>query len=132
MTDSNFYLVAPSVFGTFSIVWREFSKNPKVYRIILSNKQISAFKLVQNTLPTACQSSNPIILNLVKLIQSFLSGQEVEFDLKLLALETCSEFQRRVRQSLSHSDSLSSSDQIRLQTGRVSGRNGDEELFTQK
>lgn len=96
MTDSTFYLVAPSVFGTFSIVWREFRKNPKVYRIILSNKQISAFKLVQNTLPTACQSSNPIILNLVKLIQGFLSGQEVEFDLKLLALETCSEFQRRV------------------------------------
>ena len=96
MIDSTFYLIAPSIFGTFGIVWREFKKNPKVYRIILSNKQISAFKLVQNTFPTACQSSNPLILNFAKLIQGFLSGQAVEFDLKLLALETCSEFQRRV------------------------------------
>ena len=96
MIDSIFYLVAPSVFGTFSIIWREFRKNPKVYRIILSNKQVSAFKLLQNTFPIACQSSNPIILNFAKLIQGFLSGQAVEFDLKFLALETCSEFQRRV------------------------------------
>ena len=96
MIDSTFYLITPSVFGTFAIIWREFRKNPKVYRIVLSNKQASALKLVQNSFPTACQSSNPIILNFTKLIQSFLSGQAVEFDLTLLALETCSEFQRRV------------------------------------
>jgi methylated-DNA-[protein]-cysteine S-methyltransferase len=96
MFDSTFYLIAPSIFGTFGIIWREFKKNPIVYRIILSNKQVSAFKLVQDTFPTACQLSNPIILNFAKLIQGFLSGQTVEFDLKLLALETCSEFQRRV------------------------------------
>ena len=96
MIDSTYYLITPSVFGTFSIIWREFRENPKVYRIILSNNQVSALKLVQNTFPTACQFSNPIILNFAKLIQGFLSGQAVEFDLKLLALETCSEFQRRV------------------------------------
>jgi len=72
--DSTFYLIAPSVFGTFSITWREFRKNPKVYRIILSNNKISAFTIAQNTFPTACQSSNPIILNFVKLIQDFLSA----------------------------------------------------------
>ena len=96
MIDSTFYLTTPSVFGMFSIVWREFRKNPKVYQIILSNEQVSAFKLVQNAFPSACQLSNPIILNFVKLIQDFLSGQVVEFDLNLLALERCSEFQRRV------------------------------------
>lgn len=96
MINSTFYLITPSVFGPFGIVWREFRKNPKVYRIILSNKQASALKLVQNSFPTASQLSNPIILNFAKLIQGFLSGQAVEFDLKLLALETCSEFQRRV------------------------------------
>jgi len=96
MIDSTFYITAPSVFGTFSVIWRESKKNPKVYQIILSNEQVSAFKLVQNTFPSACQLSNPIILNFVKLIQGFLSGQAIEFDLNLLALERCSEFQRRV------------------------------------
>jgi hypothetical protein len=78
MIDSTFYLIAPSIFGTFGIIWREFRKNPKVYRIILSNKQVSAFKLAQNTFLTACQSSNPIILNFAKLIQGFLSEQAIE------------------------------------------------------
>lgn len=96
MADSTFYLIAPSIFGTFGIAWREFRKNPKVYKILLSNNLFSAFRFIQNTFPTVSQSSNPIILNLVKLIQDFLSGQAVEFDLKFLALETCSEFQRRV------------------------------------
>jgi len=96
MIDSTFYLMTPSAFEPFGIVWREYKENPKVYRIILSNQQTSALKVVQNTFPTACQSTNPIILNFAKLIQDFLSGQVVEFDLKLLALETCSEFQRRV------------------------------------
>jgi len=96
MIDSTFYQIAPSIFGSFGIIWREFKENPKIYRIILSGKQVSVFKLVQNTFPTASQSSNPIILHFAKLIQDFLSGQVVEFDLKLLALETCSEFQRRV------------------------------------
>jgi len=96
MIDSTFYLMTPSAFEPLGIVWREYKENPKVYRIILSNQQTSALKVVQNTFPTACQSTNPIILNFAKLIQGFLSGQAVEFDLKLLALETCSEFQRRV------------------------------------
>jgi methylated-DNA-[protein]-cysteine S-methyltransferase len=96
MIDSTFYLMIPSVFGPFAIIWREFKKNPKVYRIILSNKQASALEIVQNTFPTAGQSSNPIMLDFAQQIQDFLSGQVVEFDLTLLALETCSEFQRRV------------------------------------
>lgn len=77
MIDSTFYLMTPSVFGTFGIVWRELRKNPKIYRIVLFNKQASALKLAQNSFPTACQSSNPIILNFAKLIQGFLSGQAV-------------------------------------------------------
>jgi len=32
----------------------------------------------------------------VKLMQNFLSGQAVKFDLELLALENCSHFQQRV------------------------------------
>jgi len=96
MSASYYYLIIPSVFGAFSILWREPGGKSKIFRIILSENQDSALKLIQNTFSTACQSSNPTILHLVNLIQAFLSGQLVKFDLNLLAFEICSNFQQRV------------------------------------
>jgi len=96
MAASYYYLIIPSVFGAFSILWRESGGKSKIFRIILSKNQDSALKLIQNTFSIACQSSNPTILRLASLMQSFLSGQLVEFDLNLLAFETCSNFQQRV------------------------------------
>lgn len=96
MASSYYYLIIPSVFGAFSILWRESGGKSKIFRIVLSKNQDSALKLIQNTFSIACQSSNPTILHLVNLMQSFLSGKLVEFDLNLLAFETCSNFQQRV------------------------------------
>ena len=96
MAASYYYLIIPSVFGAFSILWRESGGKSKIFRIILSNNQDLALKSIQNTFSTACQSSNPTIFHLVNLMQKFLSGQLVKFDLNLLAFETCSNFQQRV------------------------------------
>ena len=93
---ASYYLIIPSVFGAFSMLWRESGGKSKIFRIILSENQDSALKLIQNNFSTACQSSNPTILHLVDLMQGFLSGQSVKFDLNLLAFETCSNFQQRV------------------------------------
>ena len=94
--SSTLYLTLPSTFGTFSIVWRETKDGPKIYRIFLSNEQASSEELIQRTFATAVQSSNSITNHLGKLMQSFLTGQAVEFDLDHLAFEVCSEFQRGV------------------------------------
>ena len=91
-----YYLIIPSVFGAFSILWCESGGKSKIFRIILSENQGSALKLIQNTFSTASLSSNPTILHLVNLMQTFVSGQSVKFDLSLLAFETCSNFQQRV------------------------------------
>ena len=96
MAASYYYLIIPSVFGVFSILWRESVGKSKIFRIILSENQDSALELIQNTFSPAYQSSNPTILHLVNLMQTFLSGQLVKFDLNLLAFETCSNFQQRV------------------------------------
>lgn len=96
MDASYYYLIAPSIFGAFSILWREFLGKSKIFRIILSENIDSASELIQNNFTTASQSSNPTILHLTNLMQSFLSGQLVKFDLNLLAFETCSTFQQRV------------------------------------
>lgn len=96
MAVSYHYLIVPTVFGAFSILWRETGGKSKIFRIILSENKDSAFKLIQNTFSNTSQSSNPTILHMANLMQSFLSGQEVKFNLSLLALEICSDFQQRV------------------------------------
>ena len=90
MTVSYHYLVEPMIFGVFSVVWQEERSKSKIIRIILSENQDLTIKSIQNIFPAACQSSNRRIIRQVKLMQRFLSGQVVEFDLELLALENCS------------------------------------------
>jgi methylated-DNA-[protein]-cysteine S-methyltransferase len=96
MIESIFYLTLPSVFGNFSLVWRETEGDSKIYRIFLTNNQTSAEELVRIYFKTSLSSSNSTINHLGKLIQDFLSGEEFIFDLSPLAWEICSEFQRHV------------------------------------
>lgn len=96
MTASYHYLVEPMMLGVFSVVWREQRGNSKIFRIILSENKESALEFIQNNFSAACQSSNQTILHLVKLMQIFLSGGLVKFNLNLLAFEICSTFQQRV------------------------------------
>jgi len=96
MTVSLYYRVVPTVFGAFSLLWRESAGKSRIFRIILSNNEDLVLRIIQNTYLNARQYVNPIILHQLKLMQRFLSGKNVKFDLNLLALETCSEFQKRV------------------------------------
>jgi len=83
-----FYVPTPSAFGTLNIIWRETAAGPRVYRVLLPNEQAPA----QGSAPRAC----PAIADLRDRMQRFLAGDAVDFDLDLLALDTCYGFQRRV------------------------------------
>ena len=83
-----FYVLVPSAFGTLSIAWQETGTGPKVYRVLLPNEQAPA----QGAARRAC----PAIAELAERMQCFLAGGAVDFDLGLVALDTCPEFQRRV------------------------------------
>lgn len=80
------YVLVPSAFGTLGIVWWEAEAGPRVYAVLLPGEQF----------PDARPRSCPAITELAERMQRFLAGEEVDFDLSLLALERCSEFQRRV------------------------------------
>ena len=96
MNEPHFYLVSPSAFGSFSIVWRQKGNHPRVYRLFLSNERASAEELAQAAFPGARYRSHPVVADLSRRIQGFLAGQAVRFELDWTALEVCSEFQRRV------------------------------------
>ncbi|MFL7792630.1 MAG: methylated-DNA--[protein]-cysteine S-methyltransferase [Anaerolineae bacterium] len=90
------YTTQPSTFGTFSIVWQEIVSGPRVYRIFLSNERAASEDIAQAAFPDVCRKSHPVIVDLGEQIESFLEGQAVSLGLDLVALDVCSEFQRRV------------------------------------
>jgi len=94
------YILVPSAFGTLSIVWRETEVGPRVYRVFLPvylpDEQTPVQDVVQMAFPDANPLSCPAIAELGGRIQRFLEGNAVGFELSLLALERCSEFQQRV------------------------------------
>jgi methylated-DNA-[protein]-cysteine S-methyltransferase len=90
------YITRPSPFGPFGVVWREAESTPRIYRIFLSNARASAEDSVQATFHGANRQSHPVIVSLGEQIQGFLEEQAITFELDLMALEACSEFQRSV------------------------------------
>ena len=92
----SFFTLPSSAFGTLGIVWQETDDGPKVQRVFLPNERTPMEKLVQATFVDASPRSCPAIAELGERIQRFLEGEAVDFELEMIALERCSEFQRRV------------------------------------
>jgi methylated-DNA-[protein]-cysteine S-methyltransferase len=78
------------------MVWREVEGLPRIWRLLLSKQRASSEDLVRATFAGATRRSHPGIAELGGRIQSFLEGQPIGFELEQVALEICSEFQRRV------------------------------------
>jgi methylated-DNA-[protein]-cysteine S-methyltransferase len=96
MIGSALYLVLPSVFGTFSIVWRETEAGPRIFRIFLSNERASSEDLLHEAVPGARHQSHPATAELGERMQRFLRGEPVVFELGATTITECPEFQRRV------------------------------------
>ena len=86
----------PSAFGTIRIVWGETRSGPKVHRIFLPNDQTRGDTTDRETRTGSRQASCSAIDELAEQIRRYLNGEVIEFDLSLVTLEVCSEFQRRV------------------------------------
>jgi methylated-DNA-[protein]-cysteine S-methyltransferase len=93
---SPFHVLQPSAVGTFAIVWQETDRGPRVCQIFLPDEQTSVENLVQLAFADSSHLSCPTIAELGERIQSFLAGEAVDFGLDVVALENCSEFQKRV------------------------------------
>jgi len=96
LLKSFYYTTVPSAFGTLSIVWREASDGPKVCRLLLPNERIPAEEVIRTTYVGIRPLLNPAIRLLAEQIQSSLKGEAVDFQVSLIDLGECSEFQREV------------------------------------
>jgi methylated-DNA-[protein]-cysteine S-methyltransferase len=96
MTVPFFYVLTPSAFGDLSIVWWRAETGSRVRHIFLPDKRALAHDVVRAIYPDARPLSCPAVTQLSKQMSRFLRGDAVDFDLTLLELERCSEFQQRV------------------------------------
>ena len=90
------YVLLPSAFGTLGMVWHETPTGPRVHRVVLPGEHALAEDTVQKTFVDVVQRSCPLITELGERVQGFLQGEALGFELDMIALERCSEFQQRV------------------------------------
>ena len=96
MPEPFYYTTVPSAFGTLRIVWRETSEGAKVRRLLLPGEGIPAEEVMRTAYAGIRPLSNPTIEVLTEQIRSFLKGEAVDFEVRLVDLGQCSEFQREV------------------------------------
>lgn len=94
--EPSFYITPPSALGTFGIVWRKTGDGPRVHRVFLPDKKALAEDLIHLGFSVASNMSCPAINKLGSRIQMFLEGRDIIFDMDMLALDGCSQFQRKV------------------------------------
>jgi methylated-DNA-[protein]-cysteine S-methyltransferase len=78
------------------IVWSDNKCGYKINRIFLPNKAELIEKCIKRQFIYSTEKSSPQISDLISKINNFLDGEKVDFDLNNIALETCTNFQRRV------------------------------------
>lgn len=84
-------LLIPSRFGPLMLFWENTASGVRVMRIALPELGNTA-----PASPTFHESLPAPIARLEEQLRAFLAGEEVHFNLSLLALDRCGEFQRRV------------------------------------
>ncbi len=83
-------------FGVVRVVWHRTDSGPRVLYVSLPAEQFPPREPSWNGVPEAAAGSCTEVAELAKRLQRFLEGEHTTFDLGLVALERCSEFQRRV------------------------------------
>lgn len=90
------YTSFPSKFGSFSIVWKKTENYLKLLRIFLSTPKYHSEELVEINFIKVHSKSCQTIEKLGIKIQKVFEGESVDFKLNKIALNICSDFQKRV------------------------------------
>jgi len=94
--ESLSYVRLASPFGSLGIFWRQTASLPQVLYISLPNEGFPPQGAPRATFSQVVARTCPDIAVLGEQLQRYLEGEPVTFDLNLVALGMCGEFQRRV------------------------------------
>ena len=94
--EHSFYELIPTAFGTMGVVWWETTGGPRVGKTFLDRGPRPMEEVIREDYPEAERRSSPAIAWLGTRLRRFLEGEAIVFDLAMVALEACGEFQRKV------------------------------------
>ena len=89
-------IIRSTPFGPVVVIWSLSLGEPKILRVLLSSPAAVATEQASLLFPTCDESSCAAIDRVADDIESFLSGQDVQFSLNSVRLDTCSPFQEAV------------------------------------
>ena len=93
---NSYYLVSPSDFGVFGMIWYMLGDQPRILRLTLPGKDPQLDITLKVDYPQAVESEGSVVVALADDIRRFLGGDDLHLDLQWLAWEVCTEFQARV------------------------------------
>ena len=85
-----------STFGPVAILLYVYEGFPKIFRILLSNSDVSSTQLVKAAFPGSIESSCTEIDVVASQIEAFLAGDDISLSLEIARMDICSEFQQKV------------------------------------
>lgn len=91
---NQFYSYKDSKLGTFGFVWEENEMLTKIVKIFLPNDKSILLSHIKTEYPLAKKSNS--LDNFALNLKRFVSGEDIKFDISLLDLEICNDFQKRV------------------------------------
>lgn len=92
-------IVKPTPFGPVALLWSGLNESPRILRIIISKPDLSAEDQLAIIYPHYDLSSCEELDDMAKSIKAFLEGKNIKFSLDILAMDSCSPFQKAVLQA---------------------------------
>lgn len=90
------FIVRPSQFGKFAVLWGYYAGEPKICRVLISKPGLPAEDAVRKQFPEIEISGCGEIGMIADKIEAFLKGDDVSFSLDQTLLDTCTVFQQKV------------------------------------
>jgi len=90
------FIVRPSAFGPFAVLWSEHNGQPKIFQVLLPKPHLPAPQAVREIFPGIKSSTCSEITRIVEQIEAFLHGEDIRFSLEATRLDLCSTFQEQV------------------------------------
>jgi methylated-DNA-[protein]-cysteine S-methyltransferase len=88
--------VRRSRFGDFAVIWSDSEGPPAVCRVVLPRPGTPAADIVEGAIDDLRRGTCTTISDLAERIGKFLDGGAEQFDLDIVRMESCSEFQQMV------------------------------------
>lgn len=95
-TTPTSYCLRRTPFGLSAILWSFHREQPKIWRVLLPKRSVSAKQLVRTSFPDLMPSSCAAVDHVADQIAAFLTGEDIRFSLDIARLDLCTKFQQQV------------------------------------